>query len=65
MANRKKAVSIRMSPGDIRDVKRLADRLQVRESDVIRFAVKSALMRLEPALTSTWRFVYTIRFEFF
>jgi hypothetical protein len=48
MANRKKAVSIRMSQSDIRDVKRLADRLQVRDSDVIRFAVKSALTRLAP-----------------
>jgi hypothetical protein len=45
---RKRAVSIRMSPGDIRNVKRLADRLQVRDSDVIRYAVKSALTRLAP-----------------
>jgi hypothetical protein len=37
-----------MSPGDIRYVKRLADRLQVRDSDIIRFAVKSALTRLAP-----------------
>jgi hypothetical protein len=37
-----------MSPGDIRNVKRLADKLQVRDSDVIRYAVKSALTRLAP-----------------
>lgn len=48
MVNRKLAVSIRMSPGDLRDVKRLAERMQVRDSDIIRFAVKSALLRLAP-----------------
>jgi hypothetical protein len=45
---RKQAVSIRMNAADIRKVKRLAMRLGVRDSDVIRFAVKSTLTRLGP-----------------
>jgi len=45
---RKQAVSIRMNGGDVRKVKKLAQRLGVRESDVIRFAVKSMLARLGP-----------------
>ena len=45
---RKQAVSIRMNVGDVRKVKKLANRLGVRDSDVIRFAVKSMLARLGP-----------------
>jgi len=45
---RKQAVSIRMNSADVRKVKRLAVRLGVRDSDVIRFAVKSTLTRLGP-----------------
>lgn len=45
---RKQAVSIRMNAGDVRKVKRLASRLGVRDSDVIRFAVKNMLARLGP-----------------
>jgi hypothetical protein len=46
--NRKQAVSIRMGTADVRKVKKLASRLGVRESDVIRFAIKSTLARLGP-----------------
>ncbi|HTV50498.1 MAG TPA: hypothetical protein VME21_04870 [Steroidobacteraceae bacterium] len=46
--SRKQAVSIRMNGSDVRKVKRLAHRLGVRDSDVIRFAVKCALSRLSP-----------------
>jgi hypothetical protein len=46
--NRKKAISIRMSTADVRRVKKLAQRLNVRDSDVIRFAVKGMLARLGP-----------------
>ncbi len=46
--NRKQAVSIRMNAADVRKVKRLAQRLGVRDSDVIRFAVKRMLARLGP-----------------
>jgi hypothetical protein len=46
--NRKRAVSIRMSAADISKVKRLAQRLGVRDSDVIRYAVKSMLSKLAP-----------------
>jgi len=55
MTARKKAMSIRMNPGDIRDVKRLATRLQVNESDVIRYAVKSTLLRLAPLCEESLR----------
>jgi hypothetical protein len=48
MDSRKQAVSIRMSAADIRNVKRLAKRLGVRDSDVIRFAVKVMLGKLAP-----------------
>lgn len=46
--NRKRAVSIRMSGSDVSKVKRLAQRLGVRDSDVIRYAVKTMLSRLAP-----------------
>lgn len=45
---RKQAVSIRMNGTDVRKVKKLAARLGVRDSDVIRFAVKSMLAKLGP-----------------
>ena len=48
MDSRKQAVSIRMNAGDIRNVKKLAKRLGVRDSDVIRFAVKVMLGKLAP-----------------
>jgi hypothetical protein len=44
-----------MNSSDIREVKLLASRLQVRDSDVIRFAVKCALMRLAPLCDSDAR----------
>jgi hypothetical protein len=46
--NRKRAVSIRLSGSDVGKVKRLAQRLGVRDSDVIRYAVKTMLSRLAP-----------------
>jgi hypothetical protein len=45
---RKQAVSIRMSRGDVRNIKRLAERLGARDSDVIRFAIKLMLAQLAP-----------------
>ena len=45
---RKQAVSIRMNGSDVRKVKKLAARLGVRDSDVIRFAVKTMLAKLGP-----------------
>ena len=45
---RKQAVSIRLSDGDVRNIKRLAQRLAVRDSDIIRFAIKSMLNRVSP-----------------
>ena len=52
MEGRKQAVSIRMNAADVRKVKKLAGRLGVRDSDVIRFAVKSMLARLGPLYDS-------------
>jgi len=46
--SRKRAISIRMTTTDVRKVKKLAQRLNVRDSDVIRFAVKVMLARLGP-----------------
>lgn len=46
--NRKLAVSIRMQAADVRKVKKLAQRLGARDSEIIRFAVKTMLSRLGP-----------------
>jgi Arc/MetJ-type ribon-helix-helix transcriptional regulator len=46
--SRKQAVSIRMSGNDVRQIKRLAERLGARDSDVVRFAIKMMLARLSP-----------------
>ncbi len=45
---RKQAVSIRLGESDIRNIKRIAKRLGVRDSDIIRFAIKSMLSRIAP-----------------
>jgi Arc/MetJ-type ribon-helix-helix transcriptional regulator len=44
--SRKQAISIRMNRSDVRNVKRLAERLGARDSDVIRFAIKLMLSKL-------------------
>ena len=46
--HRKQAVSVRLGEGDIRNIKRMAARLGVRESDIIRYAIKSTLNRIAP-----------------
>jgi hypothetical protein len=45
---RKQAVSIRLGDSDIRNIKRIAKRLGVRDSDIIRFAIKTTLNRIAP-----------------
>jgi hypothetical protein len=45
---RKQAVSIRLGESDIRNIKRMAKRLGVRDSDIIRFAIKATLSRIAP-----------------
>jgi len=45
---RKQAISLRLSAGDIRRIKKLADRLGARDSDVVRFAIKMMLPRMLP-----------------
>ncbi len=52
---RKQAVSIRMNGGDVRKIKKLASRLGVHDSDIVRFAVKTMLSRLEPLHDSNAR----------
>jgi hypothetical protein len=49
---RKQAVSIRLGESDIRNIKRIAKRLGVRDSDIIRFAIKSTLSRIAPLCDS-------------
>jgi len=44
--NRKQAVSIRLGTADVRKMKQLAARLGVRDSDVLRYALKTTLNRL-------------------
>lgn len=46
--HRKQAVSIRLGEGDIRNIKRIAKRLRVRDSEIIRFAIRSMLNRISP-----------------
>jgi (2Fe-2S) ferredoxin len=52
---RKQAVSIRLGESDIRNIKRFAERLGVRDSDIIRFAIKSTLSRIAPLCDSAIR----------
>ncbi len=46
--DKKQTVSVRMSASDHNKVKEIANRLHVRESDLFRFAVKSAITKLLP-----------------
>jgi hypothetical protein len=52
---RKQAISIRLGENDIGNVKRMAKRLGVRDSDIIRFAIKSTLRRVAPLCDATVR----------
>jgi hypothetical protein len=55
MNSRKRAISIRMSATDIGSVKKLAKRLGVRDSDVIRCAVKMMMTKIGPLADATVR----------
>ncbi|BCO30044.1 MAG: hypothetical protein CMN57_13090 [Gammaproteobacteria bacterium] len=46
MNNKKQCVSVRFKPSDLERIERIARRLGARNSDVIRYAVKTALTRL-------------------
>jgi hypothetical protein len=46
----KKNISVRLGVGDLRRVKEIALRLDMKESDIFRFAVKSLSTRLMPLL---------------
>lgn len=45
---RKQAISLRLRVSDIRRIKRLAERIGVHDSDIIRYALKTMLARLSP-----------------
>lgn len=45
---RKQAISIRLNAADLRNLRKLSRRLRVRNSDIIRYAIKTALARLTP-----------------
>jgi hypothetical protein len=47
---RKQAISIRLNAADLRNLRKLARRMGVRNSDVVRLALKSCIARLEPLL---------------
>ena len=44
--SRKRAVSLRLSATDVKRIKRVSQRLGVRDSDVIRYAIKELLFKL-------------------
>lgn len=52
---KKQNVSVRMSSSDLRKLKEIALRLQVRGSDVFRFAVRNTLAKLSPLNDATLR----------
>jgi hypothetical protein len=52
MEGRKQAVSIRLNAADVRNLRKLSRRLGVRNSDIIRYAIKNTLTRLSPLCDS-------------
>jgi hypothetical protein len=48
MSNKKQCVSVRLKNGDLQKIEQIANRLNVKNSDVIRYAVKAMLKSLMP-----------------
>lgn len=48
MENQKQCVSVRLSSSDIQKIKRIAQRLKVSDSDIIRFGIRGMLSKLSP-----------------
>jgi len=48
MEHQKQCVSVRLETSDIRKIKRIASRLNVSDSDIIRFGIKGMLSKLQP-----------------
>jgi len=46
--SRKRAVSVRLATAEIRKIKKLAQRLNARDTDINRFAIKTTLARVAP-----------------
>ncbi|MGD8558048.1 MAG: hypothetical protein PVF34_03190 [Gammaproteobacteria bacterium] len=53
--DKKQNVSVRLNVSDLAKIKEIAKRLQVRESDVFRFAIKATLAKLIPLHDSSVR----------
>lgn len=48
MSENKQCVSVRLKPSDLEMIERIAERLGAKNSEVIRYAIKTALTRLMP-----------------
>jgi hypothetical protein len=55
MESKKKNISLRMSQTDIDRVRLIARRLEVKESDILRFAIKQMLTRMAPFQEDSYR----------
>jgi hypothetical protein len=55
MDTKKKNVSLRVSPNDMDKIRHIADRLGVKESEVLRFSVKQMLTHLAPFQEASFR----------
>jgi len=53
--NKKQNVSVRMSRSDLLKIKEIAKRIGVRESDVLRFTIKTTLKKLTPLYDANMR----------
>lgn len=53
MENQKQCVSVRLSTSDIKKIKRIAQRLNISDSDVIRFGIRNVLSKLRPLSDSS------------
>jgi len=55
MEAKKKNVSLRLSQSDVERIRHIADRLGVKESDVLRFTIKQTLVKLAPFQEETYQ----------
>jgi hypothetical protein len=55
MEHKKQNVSVRMNTSDLRRIKEVAKRLHAKESDVLRYAIKTTLTKLAPLYESQLR----------
>ncbi len=55
MESKKKNVSLRLSQSDVEKIRHIADRLGVKDSDVLRFSIKQMLVKLAPFHEESYR----------